>query len=182
MSALTLDVIADWLRHRGGGMYGGEAVSQLEHALQCAALAQAEGAGSELVTAALLHDLGHLAEDVDDIMQPHERLGARLLREVFPPAVIEPIRLHVAAKRYLCAIDPLYWCALSDMSKRSLEWQGGAFSPSEAVEFIAQPYAEDAVRLRHWDDAAKVVGADTPPLDHFIAIMWSVSLNTQEST
>lgn len=178
---MTLDTIVDWLRHRAGGFYGGEPVTQLEHALQCAALAQAEGATAELVTACLLHDIFHLAEGTDDARQPHDRCGAQMLAGLFPLSVTEPVRLHVEAKRYLCAIDPLYWSGLSDMSKRSLVWQGGPFSPDEAAAFISQPYAEDAVRLRQWDDAAKMVGAATSSLDDFISIMKSVASPISET-
>lgn len=171
MKTLTFDIIADLLRHRGGGLYSGEAISQLQHALQCAALARADGARPELVTAALLHDICHLSDDANDRLSPHDKLAAELLSELFSPAVTEPVRMHVDAKRYLCTIEPLYWSTLSDMSKRSLEWQGGPFSQEQAVDFIDQLYAEDAVRLRRWDDAAKVPGKATPPLEEFIATM-----------
>ncbi|HEV2611377.1 MAG TPA: HD domain-containing protein [Noviherbaspirillum sp.] len=173
---LTIEWIEDWLRHRGAGMYGGEAVTQLEHALQCASLASADGAASELVTAALLHDICHLADDLDDRDHPHGPTGAAMLKELFPPAVTEPVRMHVDAKRYLCAIEPLYWSSLSDASKRSLMWQGGPFTPDEAAAFIAQPHAEDAVCLRRWDDEAKVPGAVTAPLDEFITIMHAIAM------
>ncbi len=171
---LTMELIEDWLRDRGAGMYGGEAVTQLEHALQCASLAKADGAAPELVTAALLHDICHLAEALDDRDHPHGPTGAAMLQELFPVAVTEPVRMHVDAKRYLCAIEPLYWSGLSDASKRSLMWQGGPFTPDEAAAFIAQPYAEDAVCLRRWDDEAKVPGATTASLDEFVAIMHSI--------
>lgn len=181
MTMLTFDTVAGWLRTRGDGMYGGEAISQLEHALQCAALAEEEGASPALVAAALLHDIGHLSDNADDCKQPHEELGATMLSGIFPRAVTEPIRLHVAAKRYLCAIDPLYWSGLSPQSKRSLEWQGGPFSPREAVDFITQDYAEDAVRLRHWDDTAKVQGKATPQLDYFIPKAWELALEAEQA-
>lgn len=176
---LTLDTIADWLRHRGSGMYGGEAVTQLEHALQCATLAKEDGASAELIVAALLHDICHLAPDTDDRRQPHEKLAGEWLADLFSPSVTEPIRLHVDAKCYLCAIDPLYWSTLSPMSQKSLAWQGGPFSPEEAADFSAQLYAEDAERLRRWDDAAKIPGKATLPLDDFIELMRSVSLYRQ---
>ncbi|MES2536446.1 MAG: HD domain-containing protein [Pseudomonadota bacterium] len=168
---VTLETVVQWLRHRADGMYGGEAVTQLQHALQCATLAQAEGASVALVTAALLHDAGHLAINSDDVSHPHAEMAAHLLGDLFHPHVTEPIRLHVDAKRYLCAVDPLYGAGLSRASRRSLEWQGGAFSPAEAEVFIASAFAGDAVRLRRWDDAAKVPGAVTADLDHFIKLM-----------
>ena len=157
----------------GARRYGGEAVTQLEHALQAAVWAQAADAEDSLVAAALLHDVGHLidrepevamAEAVDD---RHEDLGARLLAEWFPLEVSEPVRLHVAAKRYLCACDPAYFDRLSKESRRSLALQGGAFAEREAAAFIAQPFAEAAVRLRRWDEAAKVPEARTPDLESF---------------
>jgi phosphonate degradation associated HDIG domain protein len=171
---VTLENVIDWLRHRAGGLYGGEPVTQLEHALQCAALAQGEGANGELTVAALLHDIYHLADGTNDEEQPHDRKGAQMLSALFGPAVTEPVRLHVEAKRYLCAVDPQYWAGLSDMSKRSLMWQGGPFSAEQAAAFIWQPYAKEAVRLRRWDDSAKVIGKPTPSLDEFIPIMGSL--------
>ena len=96
--------------------------------------------------------------------------GVSALKGVFPAAVLDPIRLHVDAKRYLCAVDAAYWAALSDDSKRSLQLQGGTFSPQDAARFIAQPYAQDAVRLRRWDDLAKVAGCETPALEHYLDI------------
>lgn len=180
MKTLDLETIIDWLRNRGGGSYAGEPVTQLSHALQCATLAARDDASPELVTAALLHDICHLADNADDRLQPHETQAARMLEGLFAPAVIEPIRLHVAAKRYLCAVDPSYREGLSEMSKRSLEWQGGPFSMEEAAAFIDLPYAADAVALRRWDDAAKIPDAPTFPLEHFVTVMWSQALETLE--
>ena len=161
---------------KGGCQYSGEPVTQLEHALQSAWLAEQSGAAPELIVACLLHDFGHMWNDqgetptlrgVDDKHQYH---GASALRGVFADAVLVPIRLHVDAKRYLCATDPGYWASLSDDSKRSLELQGGTYSASEAEKFIAQPYAQDAVHLRRWDDLAKVAGIKTPDLGYFLEI------------
>lgn len=170
-----VEKIFENLAHKGGEMYGGEAVTQLEHALQCATLARAEGASAELVTAALLHDYGHLVND-DDAQaaaqgrdQFHEEIAADHLATFFPPAVVEPIRMHVPAKRYLCAVDAGYFDGLSPASVRSLAVQGGPFGPEEAEAFIAKPYAEDAVTLRRWDDLAKDPEMETEPLDSFRA-------------
>lgn len=172
---LSLEDIQHLFAMRGGEQYAGEPVTQLEHALQSAALAEAEGAGDELVTAALLHDLGHLLHDlgetptmhgVDDV---HQYRAIPFLRGLVTDAVIDAIKLHVDAKRYLCATRPDYFARLSDDSKRSLALQGGIFSPPQAEAFIAQPGAADAVRLRIWDDLAKEAGKATPPLSHFIA-------------
>lgn len=163
----------------GAESYGGEAVSQLEHALQCATLAEQAGQNADLITACLLHDLGHLlhhlGEDAADkgIDDTHENRGASYLASYFGPAVTEPIRLHVAAKRYLCRVDTDYWAGLSSASKKSLELQGGIFSTPEASTFIGQPYAPAAVQLRIWDDEAKVRGLATPDLAHFTQVMRS---------
>ena len=157
--------------------YSGEGVTQLEHALQAAQFAQEEGASDALVTAAFLHDLGHLlnlqgetptARGIDD---QHQYFAIPFLRPLFPEAVIEPIRLHVDAKRALCALEPAYHDALSADSKRSLKLQGGTYAPSEAEAFAAKPYAKDAMRLRRWDDAAKVQGQETPALAHYLGIV-----------
>lgn len=162
----------------GSAQYGSEAVSQLQHALQCASLAENSGATSELICAALLHDLGHLlrlpsCDDknevkpaVDDL---HQYLAVPFLRGVFSEAVIEPIKLHVDAKKYLCAVDEFYWSSLSDASQHSLTLQGGPYSPDEAALFIEQPFAQDAVNLRRWDDTAKDPQATPPEWHHFLA-------------
>ncbi len=172
--ALTLADIARLFDERGHEQYSGEPVTQLEHALQTARLAEDEGADDELVTAALLHDLGHLLHDlgatptlqgVDDL---HQYRAVPFLRGVFGDGVIGAIQGHVDAKRYLCATRPGYYEALSADSKRSLVLQGGTFSDEEAARFIAQPGAENAVRLRVWDDLAKAEGLATPPLAHFL--------------
>lgn len=161
-------------QQRGREAYG-EAVSQLDHALQSALLAQDAGAPRSLVLAALLHDIGHLlhidsqaAQDAgrDDC---HERLGAKWLQARFGLDVAEPVRLHVAAKRYLCLREPGYWDALSDASKQSLVVQGGPMDEAEAREFECLPYAEQAVRLRRWDEEAKVPDLATPSLQEFLA-------------
>jgi phosphonate degradation associated HDIG domain protein len=159
-------------RH-GGDDYGGERVRQLEHALQCAAQAEAEAAVPTLITAALLHDIGHLIHDLGDgpaargIDDRHEVLGQQWLEQWFGPAVTEPIRLHVPAKQYLTGTDSGYFATLSSGSVRSLALQGGPFSAEAAAAFIALPHAEAAVRLRRWDEAAKVPGKATPDLAHF---------------
>lgn len=172
--ALSLADIEQLFAERGGERYSGEPVTQLEHALQCAQLAQEEGASDELVTAALLHDLGHLLHDlgetpslqgVDDV---HQYRALPFLRGLFGEAVTAPIKLHVDAKRYLCATRPEYFAALSEDSKRSLGLQGGIFSEAQAEAFIVQPGAPEAVRLRLWDDRAKTAGLATPPITHFL--------------
>jgi len=173
--ALTLPDIEVLFAQRGGEQYSGEPVTQLQHALQTALHAERAGADDDMVTAALLHDLGHLLNDqgetpslrgVDDL---HQYFALPFLRGLFGERVLRAIQWHVDAKRYLCAMRDGYWASLSADSKRSLELQGGVFSPEEAERFIAQPHAAEAVQLRLWDDLAKEAGLETPPLAHFIA-------------
>jgi len=173
MTMTAIDRIFERFEIHGGRDYGSERVRQVEHALQCAALAEAEGAPAALISAALLHDIGHLIHDVGQrpaergIDDRHEVLGEEWLRQWFSTEVTEPVRLHVPAKRYLTATDTDYFTTLSPASIRSLELQGGPFSAKEAAEFIRLPQASEAVRLRRWDDAAKVPGKATPELKHF---------------
>ncbi|MGF1482182.1 MAG: phosphonate degradation HD-domain oxygenase [Cyanophyceae cyanobacterium] len=175
----SINAITQALLTKGHQQYGGEAVSQLEHALQCATLAEAHGASNELITACLLHDFGHLLHNLGEdaaqqgIDDRHEYRALAYLRQLFPPAVTEPIRLHVAAKRYLCAVDFHYWSSLSLASRYSLVLQGGKFSGKAATVFIKQPYAELAVQLRLWDDRSKRTVA-TPDLWHFVPIVATV--------
>jgi len=173
----TIDEICHLFDHKGSKMYGAEAVTQLEHALQTANLALQAGETRELITACLLHDLGHLihnlgedpaAQGVDD---KHECGAIPFLGQIFGVEVTEPIRLHVLAKRYLCAVDSQYWQGLSPASQRSLQLQGGIFSPQEAEEFIRLPFAPDAVKLRIYDDQAKVPHLSTPELSYFVELM-----------
>ncbi len=178
--ALTLDEITELFHGRGAVQYGAEAVTQQQHALQCAYLAEQAGASPLLVAAALLHDLGHLlaperspvSAGADDL---HQFMAVPFLRGVFPEAVLAPIRLHVDAKRYLCQADADYWAGLSPASKRSLVLQGGAFPEEEAVAFIKQDFAADAVALRRWDDLAKDPKASTPDWAHYAAVLQRTS-------
>ena len=172
---LSLSDIEHLFAARGAEQYTGEPVTHLEHALQSARLAEGEGANDALVTAALLHDLGHLLHDMEDtpsargIDDIHQYRVVPFLRGVFPDAVIDAISRHVDAKRYLCAARPGYHAALSEDSQRSLRLQGGIFDADQAAAFIAQPGAPDAVRVRLWDDLAKEPGMATPDLAHFLA-------------
>lgn len=158
---------------RGDAMYGGEAVTQTEHALQAAHLAEAEGSPATLIVAALLHDIGHLVHDLPEnaadlgVDDRHEALGAQWLGAHFGPAVTEPGKLHVDAKRYLCAVDPRYLARLSPASVQSLALQGGPMSEREARAFESLPFAKDAVKLRRWDDEAKIPGWSVPSLEHY---------------
>jgi phosphonate degradation associated HDIG domain protein len=161
-------------QERGRDAYLGEPVSQAEHALQAAHLAEVAGAPDALVVAALLHDVGHLLHDLGDdaaergIDDRHERSGGSWLSKNFGPDVAEPARLHVDAKRYLCAVEIPYYDGLSAASKRSLALQGGAMTSEEVARFEAKPDYLDAVRLRRWDDEAKVPDLDVPGLEHHL--------------
>jgi phosphonate degradation associated HDIG domain protein len=165
----------------GRASYHGEAVSQEQHALQAAHLAEVEGAPDTLVVGALLHDVGHLISGFDEeaadhgIDDRHEVAGAEWLVRRLGADVVEPIRLHVAAKRYLCAVDPEYLAALSAASRRSLDLQGGPMSAEQLVAFEADPHYRAAVRLRRWDDAAKVPGLAVPGLDHYLERIQTVA-------
>jgi len=167
------DQIFEMFSRHGNEAYFGEPVSQTEHALQTALQAEQENAPQTLVVAALLHDVGHLlhgmGEDVANrgVDARHEAAGEAWLARHFPPAVTEPVRLHVAAKRYLCHTDPDYFGQLSPASVQSLELQGGAFTEHEARVFEAHRYFGEALRLRRWDDAAKIPGLEVPDLEHY---------------
>jgi [1-hydroxy-2-(trimethylamino)ethyl]phosphonate dioxygenase len=170
------DIVASILNlfnDKGHSEYGGEAVTQLEHALQTATLARENNASDQLVTAALLHDIGHLLHDlpndaplkgIDDV---HENKAAVFLRKYFPEAVTEPVRLHVMAKRYLSSTEETYYSLLSEPSKQSLVLQGGLMSSAEVSAFEQNPFFSDAVMLRKWDDQAKVQELTTAPVEDF---------------
>jgi phosphonate degradation associated HDIG domain protein len=156
------------------GRYGLTAVNQLEHALQCARTAEVAGKPAAFVVAALLHDVGHMIHDLGEdaakagIDDRHEERAARWLSHSFGPEVTEPIRLHVTAKRYLCAADPSYFDKLSEDSVISLALQGGPMSAVEMVEFAGMPHFDAAVALRRFDDGAKDPNAVTPPFCYFL--------------
>jgi phosphonate degradation associated HDIG domain protein len=170
------DIIASIMNlfnDKGHSEYGGEAVTQLEHALQTATLARENNASDQLITAALLHDIGHLLHDlpndaplkgIDDV---HENKAAVFLRKYFPAAVTEPVRLHVMAKRYLSSTEETYYSLLSEPSKQSLVLQGGLMSSAEVSAFEQNPFFSDAVMLRKWDDQAKVKELTTAPVEDF---------------
>lgn len=184
MPSDILERIDHWFALQGASSYEGqrrESVSALSHALQCAQLAEDAHAEAPLVAAALLHDIGHFVAiadlgDMDDIDDVHELRGVAVLVHDFPPAVVEPIRLHVAAKRYLTATEPAYARSLSPASVHSLAQQGGPFRGAEIGRFEVQPFAEDAVRLRRWDDLAKRPGWQTPDLAYYLALVDEVRL------
>jgi predicted HD phosphohydrolase len=173
---MTTDDIFDLMARRGTGRYGLSDVNQIEHALQSAALAAERRLGDEIVIAALFHDIGHLvvgddvdlaAKGIDDL---HEEAAARVLEAVYGPAVAEPVRLHVAAKRYLCGVNLAYYDKLSQDSKESLALQGGAMAAGEIVAFDRLEHRAAALALRIIDDEAKVAGLATPGLEAYRAI------------
>jgi phosphonate degradation associated HDIG domain protein len=164
-------------QRRGDSAYFGEHVSMTEHSLQAAYFAREESAPDSLVLAALLHDVGHLVEEVPDELADwtadahHEETGARWLASRFAPEVCAPVRLHVAAKRYLCTTDPNYVSMLSQSSVVTLQLQGGGMRPDEVLQFETQPCFREAIRLRRWDDQGKVAGLKTPALAEYRALM-----------
>ena len=162
------------LEEKATGRYGLTLVNQQQHALQAATLAERDGRGDALVVAALLHDIGHMVHQLGEnpadagIDDRHEELGHAWLEAHFGPEVTEPVRLHVAAKRYLCAVEPNYFGRLSPDSVKSLALQGGPMSAAEVAAFEALPQHRDAVQLRRYDEQAKVQGLATPPVAHFL--------------
>jgi [1-hydroxy-2-(trimethylamino)ethyl]phosphonate dioxygenase len=169
----TSEQIAAIYAQSGAAAYFGEAVSMTEHGLQAAYFAQAAAAPDPLVIAALLHDVGHLIESVPDDLADwktdarHEVAGSCWLAAHFGAAVCEPVRLHVPAKRYLCATDPAYFSRLSAASVLTLKLQGGPMSAAEIAAFEAEPYHQQAILVRHWDDAGKIAGLRTPDFSHY---------------
>jgi gamma-butyrobetaine dioxygenase len=157
--------------------YLGEDVKLVEHMLQCADLARESGASDELIVAALLHDIGHLL--VDDAVTSHNEghdahhdiVGAQWVAERFPESISEPVRLHVAAKRYLVSIDPAYRAKLSEASIHTLNLQGGEMTAAECEEFLAIPGAKEGISLRIWDDLGKVRDKPTSNLADFKAVV-----------
>ena len=168
-----VNALFNYMEERGQSFYD-EVVTQLEHALQCAALARQNDASPTLITSALLHDLGHFILDEHNADTAflamdlnHEEIGAEYLAPFFPEIVTTPIRLHVPAKRYLCATDAAYHDGLSEASKKSLIVQGGVMSDEERETFEQIPHFQDALTLRQWDDLAKVKGLETATLETY---------------
>jgi phosphonate degradation associated HDIG domain protein len=178
----VIDEIFSLYAARGSAAYFGEAVSMTEHGLQAAHFAELEGAGEAVVAAALLHDVGHLIAKVpDDIAEwtvdaRHEATGARWLGERFGADVADPVRLHVKAKRYLCAIDPTYFSQLSPASVLTLKLQGGPMSADEVAGFEAEPAYREAIIVRLCDDRGKVAGLATRRLEDYRGLLRSLAL------
>lgn len=178
--AVVADALCDLYRRRGTATYE-ERVNQADHARQAGALALQAGAASTTVVAAFLHDVGHLLmseydENGNEILHDryHEDIGADLLSQWFDDDVVTPIRLHVPAKRYLCAVEPTYHDGLTPASVKTLRLQGGPMTADEVAAFESVSQHPLAVQLRRWDDGAKTVDADAPSLDHFRDLIFDV--------
>ena len=170
----TIITLRTIFEQRGDQNYGNESVTQLQHALQCASLAEEENVGPQLISAALIHDIGHILdanelpeENELDLDDKHEHLGYEWLFSRFGPAVADPVKLHVAAKRYLCTKNPFYQETLSPTSYKSFLDQGGIMSDTEIEIFENEPFNKEAVQLRIWDDKAKDPFKKTPTYSHF---------------
>ncbi|MEM7292045.1 MAG: HD domain-containing protein [Pseudomonadota bacterium] len=172
-----VELIADIFERRGAESYIGEAVTMSAHMLQAAQLAEDQRAGDDMIAAALLHDIGHYTSEfgadayLEDVDNVHEEAGARILEQHFPAVVTSCVRLHVAAKRYLCTTNPNYYAQLSDASVTSLNLQGGLMSTSEVEAFESEAHYQAALRVRVWDDKAKDPDATTPGFNHYAPVL-----------
>jgi len=176
------DEVFKLFERRGSDVYFGERISMTEHALQAAWFAREDSAPAAMVVAALLHDIGHLVESAPENLSDwktdarHEEIGARWLEQRMRPEVAGPVRLHVPAKRYLCATDHNYVAMLSHASIITLKLQGGPMVGNELLQFETEPYHKQAVRLRHWDDQGKIVGLKTPGLAEYRELIEELAL------
>jgi [1-hydroxy-2-(trimethylamino)ethyl]phosphonate dioxygenase len=181
MTVTVGDEVLSIYQRCGAAAYFGEAVSMSEHGLQAAHFARADGASDALVIAALLHDIGHLIQSVPDDVADwhsdahHELAGSRWLSRRFGPGVCEPVRLHVPAKRFLCATEPAYFQRLSAASVLTLKLQGGPMSSAEIAGFQAEPYHREAIAVRRWDDRGKIAGLATPDFVQYRALIERVA-------
>jgi len=178
--ATIVALLGDIFERRGGEEYLGEPVTMAEHMLQDAYLAEQQGESEIIVVAALLHDIGHFTSEfgtfsMDDTHDKHhEEAGAAVLERFFPSLVIDCVRYHVAAKRYICATDASYFDQLSAASIHSLKLQGGPMSPEEIIAFEKNPNVREIVRVRHHDDAGKIAGLATPGFAHYAPMVQRV--------
>lgn len=186
MTTVTVDSIFQALETAGTVQYGTESISELEHALQIADIADEMSGDEELILSALLHDIGRVAvrqDEISDTLVPdhmgktksgakgHDDAGAELLEGHFSDRILAGVRMHVAAKRYLCTVEPRYRDKISNGSETTLRMQGGLMSDEELAAFRAMPFSEDAVQIRRWDDMAKTPGKPTRPLEHWRDMM-----------
>ncbi len=187
------DEIMELYNGYGGNEYAGEKVTQLEHMVQAAELAEEQGFDEEVVLAAFLHDIGHISEAAKDAaggvdddnrmgafgIKDHEELGAEFLREKgFSKKVYRLVESHVEAKRYLTARDPAYYAELSDASKKTLEYQGGPMTYEEADAFEQYPLFTLIIQMRKWDEQAKIEHKPLPDLQHYRRMMLRHLLNS----
>ncbi len=185
---VAIEEITALFASEGGAGYLGEAVTQAQHMCQAAYLAEMDGADDALVAASLLHDVGHFtgalsgAELMKGTDNHHAAVGARWLARWFGAAVTEPVRLHVAAKRYLCAVEEEYFAKLSPASVFTLSVQGGPMDDAEVAEFESSSYARQAVALRRWDDLAKDPARVVPDLEHFRPLLERLLDESETST
>ena len=172
-----VDYLASLFESQGDQEYLGEQVSMATHMLQAALFAERQNASDAEIAAALLHDVGHFANDIDASVSEHgvdahhEDAGADFLAKFFPPEVVEPIRQHVATKRYLCAVDPRYFDRLSPASVHTLNLQGGPMSATEVDEFEKNPHLQACIRVRKWDEAGKDPALAHPTFDHYVPLL-----------
>lgn len=172
-----ITAICDIFSSHGGEEYLGEPVTMAEHMLQSAHFAAEAGAGEATIIAALIHDIGHFTSDhgaftmQDTKDRYHEDAGAILLIGAFPDMVVACVQHHVAAKRYLCAVDEAYHAELSEASKHSLRLQGGPMNAEECEAFASHPHLEEILLVRRCDDQGKIAGLAVPPLEHYLPMM-----------
>ena len=167
------------LDRHGGREYNGVGLSVLEHMLQSASEAEAADAETHEVVATLLHDIGHFVVEFPSDMKNtedtgHDEVGAAMLEPFFGPGIVEPIRLHVRAKRYLCTVEPSYYDNMTKPVKHTFRLQGGKMSAAEAKEFEALPFAGGATRLRRWCDLAMIPGRKTKKFEEYYPLIESV--------
>jgi [1-hydroxy-2-(trimethylamino)ethyl]phosphonate dioxygenase len=181
VTTAKIESLIDLLNAQGGSAYFGEPVSILEHSLQAAHSAELADAGSAAISAALLHDIGHMLHGLDEEIAHrgldgmHEEVAAKYLSSWFGDDVTVPILLHVPAKRFLCWQDPAYLQQLSPSSLESLVLQGGPMNDEQAAEFLRNPFAKAAIALRRWDDEAKVPGLRVPDAAYYRPMLQAAS-------
>ncbi|MTI09959.1 HD domain-containing protein [Curvivirga aplysinae] len=179
----VVDFLIDMFNSRGQDEYLGEAITQSEHMLQCAVVADQFEAKESVILASLLHDVGHFMHDYDfdcadhGIDSRHEDVADDFLKKFYPPEVTEPVRMHVDAKRYLCAVEPDYFGKLSEASVHSLKLQGGPMSAEEVKKFEESPHLKDALDLRRFEEAGKVDGVATPKIEEYRDLMLKFLIN-----
>jgi phosphonate degradation associated HDIG domain protein len=175
----TGNMILEMYRDYGGEEYAGEKLSQLEHMVQAAQLAEKQGCDDEVILAAFLHDIGHLCQDKLETNEmggfgivDHETIGAQYLKELgFSEKIVKLVGSHVNAKRYLTCKDPDYYASLSEASKKTLVYQGGKMSSEEAEAFERSPLFDLIIQMRKWDEQAKIENQPIPDLRHYGDLM-----------